>query len=145
MENTVKTDSSGIVATQHGLLAHFSILPAGSGALSEPCAPGEIYRPLGPLNLDNELDALLADLWPRPVGGSTISSLRTDMEDIVESDQWSLICPFRLGYHIDDEAHQHGVGDGSNELMQLFSVSQNSMSVERAVAVAIEARKVLTR
>lgn len=138
-------DNSGIVTNEHGLLARFSILPAGSGAPGGPLTPGYSYRPLGPLRLDDELDALLADLFQGPVGSSSKSPLRGDLEDIVAADDWSLISPFRVGYQVDDDADGSRVDKGDNELTLLFIVQRKSVTVDRAVEVVVEARKVLAR
>ena len=130
-----------IVTNDRGLLARFSILPAGSGAYREPCAPGCIYRPLGRLHLDednhNDIDALVARLWRGTAEASSESCLRTDLESVLAHDSWTMICPFRVGYETDNVT--------DNELTLVITVRSESMSVERAVAVVSEARKILTR
>jgi hypothetical protein len=135
-----RTMNNGIETNDGGLLARYSALPPGSGSLRYPCVPGYIYRPLGPLHPDDDIDMLLAELFQGPTGTSSKSRLRSDLEEIVVSDQWTSICPFRVGYHGND---QHK--DTDNELTLLFTVRFESMTSERAAAVVSEAREVLAR
>lgn len=124
-----------IETNEHGLLARFSIRPAGPGASREPYELGYDIRPVTPLCLGganhNDVDALLEQLWARD------STFRTHIEAIVESDQWTMICPFRVGYQTDENT-----GD---KLTLVFTVDPDSMATERAVEVVIEAHNVLTR
>lgn len=81
------------------------------------------------------MDSLIFALFQ---GGPGISQpktpLRAQLEQVGEPDEWTSVCPYRVGYDTDDDA-----------LTLLYTVRPRSMTTQRAVAVVAEARRVLAR
>ncbi|KAK1768167.1 hypothetical protein QBC33DRAFT_558331 [Phialemonium atrogriseum] len=103
-------ESFGIVVYGLDFLARFSPI---TGPLKEHFADGSYqWRPLR-------------------------SYLRSDLERVVESDDWNTICPHRIGY-----GNDYGEDDG-DELILLFTVRPESTTATRAAEIVRQARLVL--